>query len=81
METKDPADYYNVTVSMMIKRNPKTIATFEKASVDGKPLAKAIDKGFPYDEENLLVKEHEKSLSKMTVKEVVGKMKGEKISK
>jgi hypothetical protein len=55
METKDPADYYNVTVSMMIKRNPKVIATFEKASVDGKPLAKAIDKGFPYDEENLQV--------------------------
>ena len=66
-EQKDPADYYNVTVSMMIKRNPKTIATFETAKIDGKDLSKAIDKGFPYDEENVQVKEH----GKMTVKEVL----------
>ena len=55
-EQKDPADYYNVTVSMMIKRNPKTIKTFDTAKIDGKDLSKVIDKGFPYDEENLQVK-------------------------
>ena len=52
-EQKDPADYYNVTVSMMIKRNPKNIKTFDTAKIDGKDLSKVIDKGFPYDEENL----------------------------
>jgi len=52
-ETKDPADYYNVTVSMMIKRNAKEIKSFDPATVDGKPLNKALDKGFPYDDSDL----------------------------
>jgi hypothetical protein len=26
-ETKDPADYYNVTVSMLVKRNPEASPT------------------------------------------------------
>jgi hypothetical protein len=38
-EKKDPADYYNVTVSMMIKRNPQNAATFDKyTNADGKTL-------------------------------------------
>ena len=50
-EAKDPADYYNVTVSMMIKRSPMTAATFEKyVNADGKTLSQVIDKGFPYDD-------------------------------
>lgn len=52
-ESKDPADYYNVTVSMMIKRNPKETKTFEPAQLDGKPLNKALDKGFPYDDSDI----------------------------
>ena len=54
-ETKDPADYYNITVSMMVKRNPKNTKTFEPATLDGKPLNKALDKGFPYDDSDLAV--------------------------
>jgi hypothetical protein len=57
-ETKDPADYYNVTVSMMIKRNPKDIKKFEPATLEGKPLNKALDKGFPYDDSDIDVGEH-----------------------
>ena len=38
---------------MIIKNNPKTIASFETAKVDGKDLAETIDKGFSYDEENI----------------------------
>ena len=38
-ETKDPADYYNVTVSFMVKRNPKEKKSFEDLKVDGKGLA------------------------------------------
>lgn len=80
-ETKDPADYYNVTVSMMIKRNPKELKTFEKAkTTDGKALSQVIDKGFPYDEVDLALGEHSKSLGQMTIKEVVGKMNGEKVT-
>jgi hypothetical protein len=53
-ETKDPADYYNVTVSMMVKRNPKDIKTdWKDIEVDGKKLSQALDKGFPYDEETV----------------------------
>jgi hypothetical protein len=38
-EKKDPADYYNVTVSMMIKRNPAQSGPFEKyTNADGKTL-------------------------------------------
>ena len=54
-ETKDPADYYNVTVSMMIKRNPKNTKEFNSATLDGKPLNKALDKGFPYDDSDLAI--------------------------
>jgi hypothetical protein len=43
-ETKDPADYYNVTVSMMIKRNPKEVVTHDPATLDVKPLNNALDK-------------------------------------
>ena len=67
-EKKDPADYYNVTVSMMIKRSPNNIKSFETAKIDGKPLGNAIDKGFPYDEENLLVNENNKENVKQAVK-------------
>jgi len=56
-ETKDPADYYNVTVSMMIKRNAKETKTFDPATIEGKPLNKALDKGFPYDDSDLDVSE------------------------
>jgi hypothetical protein len=52
-ETKDPADYYNVTVSMMIKRSPANTKTYSSATLDGKPLNKALDKGFPYDDANI----------------------------
>jgi hypothetical protein len=38
-ETKDPADYYNVTVSMLIKRNPiKNKEAHAWKDEDGKTL-------------------------------------------
>jgi len=72
-ETKDPADYYNVTVSMMIKRNAKEIAKHDPATLDGKPLNKALDKGFPYDDSDLAVgAEVHSHLGAKTVGQVVG---------
>ena len=49
-ETKDPADYYNITVSMMVKRNAVEAPKAAGATLDGKPLSQMLDKGFPYDD-------------------------------
>lgn len=42
---------------MMIKRNPKNTKTYEAATLDGKPLNKALDKGFPYDDSDIGIAE------------------------
>ena len=51
-EAKDLSDYYNVTVSMMVKRVPETTAAPPLHDpYDGtKTLAQSLDKGFPYDD-------------------------------
>jgi len=53
-ETKDTSDYYNVTVSMMIRRRPAEAAAAparDPYAPDGSPnLAATLDKGFPYDD-------------------------------
>ena len=53
-EMKDPSDFYNVTVSMMIQRKPLELSPAPQRdpySPGGSPsLASTIDKGFPYDD-------------------------------
>ena len=53
-EVKDPSDYYNVTVSMMVQRKPLELAPAparDPYNPDGAPgLASTLDKGFPYDD-------------------------------
>ena len=53
-ETKDTSDYYNVTVSMMIRRKPVEAAPAparDPYNPEGAPsLAASLDKGFPYDD-------------------------------
>jgi len=53
-EEKDPSDFYNVTVSMMIQRKPLELAPAPQRdpyAPGGAPsLASVIDKGFPYDD-------------------------------
>jgi len=84
-ETKDPADYYNVTVSMMIKRNPKETKTYEPATIEGKPLNKALDHGFPYDDADIDVsaRAHQTgAMSKgVTVGSIVGSLNGANVTK
>lgn len=75
-ETKDPADYYNVTVSMMIKRNAKEKVSHDPATLDGKPLNKALDKGFPYDDSDLDTTNHHQSFASSTVGTIVGTLNG-----
>jgi len=53
-ESKDISDYYNVTVSMMIKRKPVEVSPApprDPYNPEGNPsLAATLDKGFPYDD-------------------------------
>lgn len=53
-ESKDISDYYNVTVSMMIKRKPAEVSPApprDPYNPEGSPnLASTLDKGFPYDD-------------------------------
>ena len=53
-EGKDQSDYYNVTVSMMVRRKPAEAAAAparDPYAPDGAPnLAATLDKGFPYDD-------------------------------
>ena len=53
-EIKDPSDYYNVTVSMMVQRKPLELAPAparDPYNLEGAPgLASTLDKGFPYDD-------------------------------
>lgn len=53
-ESKDTSDYYNVTVSMMVRRKPAEASAAparDPYAPDGAPsLAATLDKGFPYDD-------------------------------
>ena len=48
-EQNDTSDYYNVTVSMMVKRKPVEAAA-APAAAHATSLAATLDKGFPYDD-------------------------------
>jgi hypothetical protein len=48
-EAKDTSDYYNVTVSMMVRRKPVEAAAAPAAG-GSVSLASSLDKGFPYDD-------------------------------
>ena len=81
-ETKDPNDYYNVTVSMMIKRRPESIKTYEVDKFEGgKTLGDMLDKGFPYDDADIDLNERAKMMGQTSVRQIVGKMDGENVTK
>ena len=48
-EQKDTSDYYNVTVSMMVRRKPVEGAAAAGGAA-AESLASKLDKGFPYDD-------------------------------
>ena len=53
-EAKDTSDYYNVTVSLMVRRRPVEAAPAPQrdpyAPDSTASLAASLDKGFPYDD-------------------------------
>lgn len=52
-ETKDPADYYNVTVNLLIRHADPPKGVAQPLKIDGVPLKRALDKGFPYDDADI----------------------------
>lgn len=68
---------------MMIKRNAKEVKSFDPATIEGKPLNKALDKGFPYDDADLDVSDraHHQSSAKATVGSIVGTLNGQNVTK
>ena len=84
-EKKDPADYYNVTVSLMVKRVPETqSAAPAKDPYDGgKSLSETLDKGFPYDDGDITLDEMTPQWNKNRKlgATLVGKLNGENITK
>jgi hypothetical protein len=85
-EKKDTSDYYNVTVSMMIRRIPEDVA--HPPVVDpfngGTPLSQTLDKGFPYDDGDNTTDDQTpnwKRGSRPTSTQLVGKLNGENITK
>jgi hypothetical protein len=81
-EQKDTNDYYNVTVSMMIKRRPAEPAQVYTGDIfaGGKSLKDLLDKGFPYDDGDIDLTSKGVTPVK-TVAQVVGKLNGENITK
>ena len=84
-EKKDPADFYNVTVSMMVKRNPhpsKVVVHTPDVFDGNKSLGQVLDKGFPYDDgDNVDILNKIKGQAKKKTDSIVGKLNGENISK
>jgi hypothetical protein len=84
-ETKDVNEYYNVTVSMLIMREPAAPAV--AAPVDtfqgGKTLKDMLDKGFPYDDGDVDVTERAAAgqLGRMSAKAIIGKLNGENVTR
>jgi len=84
-ETKDMSDHYNITMTVMVKRDPETAHTPPPADVfdGGKTLSKIIDKGFPYDDgDNSIEDQTPKWSKKKTDTPInVGKLNGENVTK
>jgi len=80
-EKKDPADYYNVTVSMMLRRNPEAAAAVKNDVFEGgKSLRQVIDKGFPYDDGDISTEEHAWHPHTAAHGPIVGQLNGENIT-
>jgi hypothetical protein len=80
-EKKDPADYYNITVSMMVKRNPENTKVYTPDVFEGgKSLGQVLDKGFPYDDGDINAEERVRPPAAAPGGKIVGKLNGENIS-
>jgi len=82
-EGKDPDDHYNITVSMMVRRQPEPAAAAAPDKYNGgESLAARLDKGFPYDDDGDIT-ESTQSFKKgpPTQKTNVAVLNGENVTK
>ena len=86
-EVKDSSDHYNITVSLMVRRDPETITSLATNASD--PLAAAnsltasLDKGFPYDDGDNSIEDASYMYAKKSVPDnsmLLGKLNGENIT-
>ena len=79
------SDHYNITMTVMVKRDPEEAHTPPPAETfdGGKTLSKIIDKGFPYDDgDNSIEDQTPKWSKKKTETPInVGKLNGENVTK
>merc|ERR1719272_2458982 len=85
-EKKDISDYYNVTVSMMIKRVPEEVASpplRDPYNPMGVSLASTLDKGFPYDDGDNTTDDQTPNWkgARPKASQLVGKLNAENITK
>jgi len=84
-ETKDMSDHYNITLTVMVRRDPEAAHTPPPADVfdGGKTLSKIIDKGFPYDDGDNSIEDQTPKWSKKKSETPinVGKLNGENVTK
>jgi hypothetical protein len=80
-EVKDPNDYYNVTVNMLIKRN--AVGAPNKVLDEwngGEAIIPKLDKGFPYDDGDNTISDKVKGPSASDKGKPAGKLNGENIT-
>jgi hypothetical protein len=82
---KDPADYYNVTVSMLVKRLPdeKSRAPARDPYGNVPKLRDLLDMGFPYDDGDNTINDQAPLWSKKANcgPTLVGRLNGQNVSK
>ena len=81
-EIKDPNDYYNVSINMMIQRSPTGGAAKVLDQWNGGQLiAPKLDKGFPYDDGDSTISDKVKGPHKSGDRgQAAGKLNGENIT-
>jgi hypothetical protein len=80
-EIKDPNDYYNVSINMMIKRVPnlgpnKVLDAWN----GGEQITPKLDKGFPYDDGDNTISDKVKGSQPSDKGKAAGKLNGENIT-
>ena len=84
-EKKDPADYYNITVSMMVRRTPEALAArpANDPYSNTQTLSESLDKGFPYDDGDSSIDDMTPTWKgkKPSEATLVGKLNGENLTK
>lgn len=81
-ERKEFSDYYNITVSMIIRRLPELQTGPPDYVTQSTGLAASLDKGFPYDDNDSMLDEVASTWYNAPVGgTVVGKLNGENVTK